>query len=172
MPFMTAVASLFVCLLLLGLVATAVVFMVAPSLGPRMVRGVAVAAGFFIAGSVLYQIFRFSGQLAGALAYALARLVGLAAAVALIVCAFVYLFSPGEAMGLLKRIGLGLAGLLFLPAMVLELARAVNPAVAGVLLVAVSMVAYWVREYRLRPPIRPQKSGRAERKPILPRGGP
>jgi len=163
-PFLPAVMSLFACMLLLGLVVAGLVIMVAPSLGEEMFKTIGIAVVLFISGSLLLQALHFAGLLS--------RLVVLAAALVLLVCAFLYPFDPKGAQDLIKKIGLGAAALLFLPLVVIELARALNPAVLGIAVVIVPLAAYWLREYR-RPRREPrQRPYRPERTPSLPRGGP
>jgi O-antigen/teichoic acid export membrane protein len=98
------------------------------------------------------------------------RLVACFAALLLIAAAFVYPFNPEVAQKLLKRLLLSLLGLLAGLGLVGQLAHQLGGICAGILFMLASGAAYWVREYRRRPPGSPEKPSRAERKPILPNG--
>lgn len=89
----------------------------------------------------------------------------------LIAAAFMYFFNPGEAHKLLQRLLLVLLGLVVSLDLLAQLADKLGAFGTGVFLLFLSLAAHWVREYRLRPPKRREKLGRAERKPILPGGG-
>jgi hypothetical protein len=92
------------------------------------------------------------------------------AALTLIAAALVYPFNPEVAQKLLKRLLFSLLGVLAGLDLVCQLVHQLGGFCAGILFMLASGVAYWVREYRMRPPSRPEKPGRAERKPILPGG--
>ena len=98
-------------------------------------------------------------------------LIGCVAALVLIAAAFIYVFDPGQALKLLKKALLLLLGLLFSLELLAALAREVGPCCMGVFLLLVSLAAYAVREKLRRRPERPQKQGRGERTPLVPRGG-
>ena len=98
-------------------------------------------------------------------------LIGCVAALVVIAAAFVYVFDPGQALKLLKKALLLLLGLLFSLELLAALAREMGACCMGVFLVLVSLAAYAVREKLRRRPERPQKQGRGERTPLVPRGG-
>jgi len=92
----------------------------------------------------------------------------LAAALILIAAGFAYVFSPATAKKLLKTAGRWL-GILFGGLIaVAELTRS-HPLGVLLVLLAVSPIAYAVREQRLHRPERPQKLGGVERTPVAPR---
>ena len=98
-------------------------------------------------------------------------LIGCVAALVVIAAAFVYVFDPGQALKLLKKALLLLLGLLVSLELLAALAREMGACCMGVFLVLVSLAAYAVREKLRRRPERPQKQGRGERTPLVPRGG-
>ncbi len=100
----------------------------------------------------------------------LLHLVACFAALAFIAAAFAYPFNPEVAQKLLKRLLLSLLGLLAGLDLVCQIVHQLGGFCAVILFMLASGVAYWVREYRTRPPKRPERPGRAERKPILPSG--
>src|SRR5689334_19708130 len=98
-------------------------------------------------------------------------LFGCVAALVLIAAAFMYVFDPGRALRLLKKALLLLLGFLFSVELLVALAREVGACCAVVLLLLLTIAAYGVREKLTRRPERPQRQGRAERTPLVPRGG-
>jgi hypothetical protein len=92
------------------------------------------------------------------------------AALTLVAAVFAHPFNRELAQKLLKRLLLSLLCLLAGLDLVCQLVHHLGGFCAGILFMLASGVAYWVREYRMRPPSRPEKPGRAERKPILPGG--
>lgn len=164
-------ASFFASLVLVCVAVAGLVLMVAPDSGRQLLKNTGVAVALFVGAVMVLQLLCSAFRHSGYLMDAFYHLVGLAVAFALIACAFVYLFSPTQAQTSLKRVGIALAGLLFLPTLIFDFVRAVNPLAVCLAVIAVSGAAYWVREWRLRRPDRPQGLGRAERTPMLPRGG-
>jgi hypothetical protein len=168
--FLAAATALFASLLVLGLVVAGLTLMVAPETGRAILKVLGISTAFFIFGSFLLQaLWHASGEI-GSFAQVIGRLVGFAAATALVGCAFLYPFNQRAALNWLKRAGLVLAGLLVLPELAAGLARAMRPAVFGVFLLAVSVAAYCLREYRKPRPQSPRRTNRPERTPGLPRG--
>ena len=86
----------------------------------------------------------------------------------LIAAAFGYLFSPKATIEVVKRFA-GTVGAVVLLLAVVRQFMASNPVGALVILSVLSVLAYFIRERRLkrRPP--PRKAGSAERTPALPR---
>src|SRR5262245_27032841 len=97
------------------------------------------------------------------------HLVGTAVALALIAGAFVYIFNPQGIEKLLKKFLILVLALMLLPAVIGQVLRSADPVAVFLILLVASVVAYGVRERRLRPPGRPQTLGRAERTPLLPK---
>jgi hypothetical protein len=89
----------------------------------------------------------------------------LATALILIAAGFAYVFSPATAKKLLKTAGMWLGILIGGLIAVSELTR-VHPFGVLLTLLAISPIAYVVREQRLHRPERPQKLGGAERTPV------
>lgn len=170
--FLAATSSLFGSLLILGLVVTGITMMVAPEKGRELLKILAVALVLFLAGSMLLGVVRLGGAQIAALEKFSCELVTLGAAAVLVVCAFVYPFNQKKPIEWLKRAGFVLIVLLLLPSLVAGLAKALGPAVFILLVLFVSLAAYWVRERRKpRRPV-PRRPARPERTPNLPRGGP
>lgn len=92
----------------------------------------------------------------------------LAAALVLMAAGLVYAVSPATAKKLLKTAGMWLGMLVGCLIAVSELTR-VHPFGVLLTLLAISPIAYVVREQRLRRPERPQKLGGMERTPVVPR---
>jgi len=92
----------------------------------------------------------------------------LAAALILTAAGFAYVFSPATAKKLLKMAGLWLGMVFGGLIAVSELAR-VHPFGVLFALLAISPIAYVVREKRLHRPERPRKIGGVERTPVAPR---
>lgn len=97
------------------------------------------------------------------------NLVGCALSVPLLVAAFVYLFSPAWATRPFKRLALPLIGMGFALAALAQVAREANPLVVAMGFLAISLVAYVIRERRLRRPQRRERPSGVERKPLLPK---
>jgi len=97
--------------------------------------------------------------------------IGCVAALVLIAAGFMYVFDPGQALKFLKRALLLLLGVLLSVELLAALAREVGACCMGAFLLLVSLAAYAVREKLRRRPECPQKQGRGERTPLVPRGG-
>lgn len=102
----------------------------------------------------------------------LSHFIQLVVALALVAAGFMYLFNPRRAFETLKKLGITLLGLIFGMALLGELLPALrrggDPSELLVLL-AVSLAAYFIRESRLK---RKNKEARrirgAERTPVMP----
>jgi hypothetical protein len=96
-------------------------------------------------------------------------------AIALIAGAFRYVFDPRGAIAMLKTLGLRLLAVVFAAAVLMKIAeelphsRIQGPPLLGLLFV--SLIAYAVREFRMRNTRKPTDNGRVrggERTPVLP----
>ena len=101
----------------------------------------------------------------------LLHLVACFAALTLIAAALVYPFNPEVAQKLLKRLLLSLLGVLAGLDLVCQLWHQLGAFCAAVLLSLVSVAAYWVREYRMRPPSRPRSPAGRNARPFYQAGG-
>jgi hypothetical protein len=103
----------------------------------------------------------------------LIHIIGAAAAIGIIAAALIWVFNPGKGMLLLKKLGLGLLGLVFgfmALAQLLPMLRENTGLSSLLFLVVLSLVAYIVREFRLRKKRPYELQGRGiERTPIMPR---
>jgi hypothetical protein len=91
----------------------------------------------------------------------------LVAALVLIAAGFAYVFSPATAKKLLKTAGMWL-GVFFGCFMTVSSLTRVHPFGVLLALLAISPIAYVVREQRLHRSERPQKGGGLERTPVAP----
>jgi hypothetical protein len=96
-------------------------------------------------------------------------------ALALIASAFRYVFDPQGAVGMLKTVALRILAIVFGAAVLIRFAEELphsniqGPPLLGLLLV--SLIAYGVREFRMRNTRKPVDNGRVrggERTPVLP----
>ena len=96
------------------------------------------------------------------------HLLGCVIAFCLIAAAFGYLFSPKATVEVVKRFAGPASAVVLLLAVVRQF-MASDPVGALVIISVLSVLAYFIRERRLkrRPP--PRKAGSAERTPALPR---
>jgi Ca2+/Na+ antiporter len=101
----------------------------------------------------------------------LSNMVGAVAAMALVVAALVYMVSPKQGTELLKRIAVFLVGALFGLSLFSQCAQYIGSAAFLLTAAAVSVAAYWVRQFRQARPSPRERPQRPERRPSLPRGG-
>ena len=96
-------------------------------------------------------------------------LAGLLIALAVLAAGFLYIFSPSRGINLLKRIGIFLLILLFLPSLFVQLLRAIDPVVLFLVFLLLCIAAYVALVQRARPRERQPRISAAERTPVLPR---
>ena len=95
-------------------------------------------------------------------------LAGCLIAITLIAAAFLYPFNPKRIQNVLKELILAVLALIFLGTLAFVFSRAVHPLLWSGVIPLVAVVAYVLREHRLRrQPVR--RTGQVERTPVLPR---
>jgi hypothetical protein len=96
------------------------------------------------------------------------RVLGCVIAFVVVGTAFMYPFNPKQTLIILKKLGIAFAVLLIAPAILSRWLNTAGPLADFIALLAVSVIAYFVRESRMHRRPASQRPGRPERTPLLP----